>query len=289
MRSSIVRIANIAHSTSDRAGFLVQLIALAKEKGFAGYPGDGANLWNAVHVRDVASLFRLALEKGPAGRHWHAVGDEGIPFRDIAEAIGSRLGLPAVSIPLDELMLPGYFGFLANVVTQTYPASNLITRRTLGWEPAQPGLLADMDNGHYFPASGHGSEAKEVPEPSTEKIAQVVRSYIDLAGHGSAAGHSSAEEVAALFADDAVFGNPTGDDAHRGIEAIRSAYHSIWDGREQRVDLVSLNISGAEAAVHVQVFSGGQRIDVIDVMTFDADAKISSLRTYFGPSNVVTL
>ena len=153
VRSSVVRIANIAHSTTDRAGFLPTLIALAKEKGFAGYPGDGANLWNAVHVRDVASLFRLALEKGPAGRYWHAVEDEGIPFREIAEAIGSRLGLPAVSIPADELMVPGYFGFLANIVTQSYPASNLITRRTLGWEPAQPGLLADLDNGHYFPAS----------------------------------------------------------------------------------------------------------------------------------------
>ena len=100
VRSSVVRIANIAHSTTDRAGFLPTLIALAKEKGFAGYPGDGANLWNAVHVRDVASLFRLALEKGPAGRYWHAVEDGGIPFREIAEAIGSRLGLPAVSIPV---------------------------------------------------------------------------------------------------------------------------------------------------------------------------------------------
>ena len=68
VRSSVVRIANIAHSTTDRAGFLVQLIALAKEKGYVGYPGDGANLWNAVHVRDVASLLRLALENGPAGR-----------------------------------------------------------------------------------------------------------------------------------------------------------------------------------------------------------------------------
>jgi len=153
VRSSVVRIANIAHSTTDRAGFLPTLIALAKEKGAAGYPGDGANLWNAVHARDVASLFRLALEKGPAGRYWHAVGDEGIPLREIAEAIGSRLGLPAVSIPRDELMLPGYFGFLANIVTQSYPASSLITRRTLGWEPAQPGLLADLDNGHYFSAS----------------------------------------------------------------------------------------------------------------------------------------
>jgi nucleoside-diphosphate-sugar epimerase len=152
VRSSVVRIANIMHSTTD-AGFLPMLIALAKEKGFAGYPGDGANLWNAVHVRDAASLFRLALEKGPAGRFWHAVEDGGIPFREIAQAIGGHLSLPAVSIPADELMVPGYFGFLANVVTRSYPASNLITRRTLGWEPTQPNLLADLDNGHYFPAS----------------------------------------------------------------------------------------------------------------------------------------
>jgi nucleoside-diphosphate-sugar epimerase len=152
VRSSVVRIANIMHSTTD-VGLLPILIALAKEKGVAGYPGDGANLWNAVHVRDVASLFRLALEKGPAGSYWHAVEDGGIPFREIAEAIGSRLGLPTVSIPEDELMMPGYFGFLANIVTKSYPASNLITRRTLGWEPTQPSLIADLDNGHYFPAS----------------------------------------------------------------------------------------------------------------------------------------
>ena len=153
VRSSVVRLPTIAHSMTDRAGFLFMLIALAKERGFAGYPGDGANLWNAVHVRDAASVFRRALEKGPAGRYWHAIGDGGIPFREIAEAIGSRLRLPAVSIPMDELMVPGYFGFLANIVTQTFPASNLITRRTLGWEPTQPSLLADLDNGHYFPAS----------------------------------------------------------------------------------------------------------------------------------------
>jgi nucleoside-diphosphate-sugar epimerase len=152
VRSSIVRIPPIMHSTTDSAGFLPLLIGLAKEKGVVGYPGDGANLWSAVHARDLASLFRLALEKGPAGRHWHAVADEGIPFREIAEAIGGRLGLPAVPIPADVLMLPGYFGFLANLVTLDVPASNLITRQTLGWEPAQPGLLADLDNGHYFPA-----------------------------------------------------------------------------------------------------------------------------------------
>jgi nucleoside-diphosphate-sugar epimerase len=75
VRSSVVRLPTIAHSMTDRAGFLSMLIALAKERGFAGYPGDGANLWNAVHVRDAAALFRLALEKGPAGKYWHAIGD----------------------------------------------------------------------------------------------------------------------------------------------------------------------------------------------------------------------
>ncbi|WP_109483595.1 SDR family oxidoreductase [Paraburkholderia sp. C35] len=152
VRSSIVRIPPIMHSTTDHAGFLPLLIALAKEKGFIGYPGDGANVWPAVHSRDLAAVFRLALEKGPAGKNWHAIGDEGIPFREIAKAIGDRLGLPAVSIPADVLMLPGYFGFLANLVTLDLPASNLVTRQSLGWEPAQPGLLSDLDNGHYFPA-----------------------------------------------------------------------------------------------------------------------------------------
>ena len=152
VRSSIVRLPTIAHSTTDSAGFLPLLIALAKEKGVVGYPGDGANRWPAVHIRDAASLFRLTLEKGPAGRYWHAVQDSGIPFREIAEAIGSRLALPAASIPADVLMLPGYFGFLANLVTLDLPATNLITRRTLGWEPTQPSLLADLDNGHYFSA-----------------------------------------------------------------------------------------------------------------------------------------
>lgn len=150
VRSSIVRLPLIAHDTTDSAGFLPGLIALAQQKGFAGYPGDGRNSWNAVHIRDVASAFRLALEKGPAGRYWHAVEDEGVPFREIAEAIGSRLGLPTVSIPMDVLMLPGYFGQFTNLVTRDLPASNFITRQTLGWEPTEPKLFADLDNGHYF-------------------------------------------------------------------------------------------------------------------------------------------
>jgi nucleoside-diphosphate-sugar epimerase len=152
VRSSIVRLPPIAHGTTDSAGFLPGLIALAQEKGFAGYPGDGANLWGAVHIRDVASLFRLALEKGPAGKYWHASEDGDTPLREIAEAIGSRLGLPTVSVPIDVLMLPGYFGQFTNLVTMDLPATSIITRQTLGWEPTQPKLLADLDNGHYFPA-----------------------------------------------------------------------------------------------------------------------------------------
>ena len=149
VRSSVVRLPNVSHSTRDRSGFLAQLIATAREKGFAGYPGDGANRWSAVHTRDAASLFRLALENAPAGTRWHAVADEGIPFREIAQGIGDHLGLPAESVPADRL--PAYFGaFLAVPVRLDFPASSLITRRALGWEPVYPGLLADLENGHYF-------------------------------------------------------------------------------------------------------------------------------------------
>jgi nucleoside-diphosphate-sugar epimerase len=98
------------HSTTDNAGFLPLLIARAREKGVVGYPGEGVNQWPAVHARDLAALFRLALEKSPAGKNWHAVGDKGIPFRELAEAIGDRLKLPVVPIPADVLMLPGYSG-----------------------------------------------------------------------------------------------------------------------------------------------------------------------------------
>jgi nucleoside-diphosphate-sugar epimerase len=152
VRSSVVRIPPIAHSATDRVGFLLQLIGLAKEKGYVGYPGGGENRWTSVHIRDLGSLFRLALEKGAAGKTWHAVENDGIRFREIAEAVAARLGLPAVSVPADELMLPGYFGFLAAVVSLDLPASNAITRQALGWEPAQPALLDDLDNGHYFSA-----------------------------------------------------------------------------------------------------------------------------------------
>lgn len=153
VRSSVVRISEIMHSSTDKAGFLQVLIGQAKEKGVVGYPGDGSNRWAAVHARDLATLFRLALEKSPAGRSWHAVAEGAIPYREIAQAIGSRLNLPVVPIPVDVMMGPGFFGFLANLVTLDTPASNAITRQTLGWTPTQPGLFADMDNGHYFPVA----------------------------------------------------------------------------------------------------------------------------------------
>jgi nucleoside-diphosphate-sugar epimerase len=149
VRSSVVRIPPITHSTQDRIGLAVQLIAIAKDKGVAGYPGDGANRWPAVHTLDAAHLFCLALENAPAGTRWHAAGDEGIPMREIAQSIGDHLGLPTESIPADRLH--AYYGpFLAMVISHDGPTSSLATRRILGWEPTHPGLLDDFEKGEYF-------------------------------------------------------------------------------------------------------------------------------------------
>ena len=151
VRSSVVRLPPISHSDRDSTGFLAALIALAEQKGLSGYPGDGANRWSAVASLDVARLFRLALEDARPGTRWHAVGDQSIPFRDLAHAIGERLGVRTEAVPTDQVQT--HFGFLAVPVTLDVPASNLITRQTLGWEPIHPGVFADLDNGHYFPAT----------------------------------------------------------------------------------------------------------------------------------------
>jgi nucleoside-diphosphate-sugar epimerase len=155
VRSSVVRVSPITHSTLDRHGFARVLIAIAKQTGVAGYPGDGTNRWPAVHTLDVGRLYRLALESAPAGTRWHAVGDEGIPVREIAQSIGGHLGVPTASIPADRL--GEHFGFLATLIGMDNPTSNLVTRQVLGWEPAHPGLIADFDNGHYFTAAPPGS------------------------------------------------------------------------------------------------------------------------------------
>jgi nucleoside-diphosphate-sugar epimerase len=157
VRSSVVRVPPITHSTLDHHGFARVLIAVAKQTGVAGYPGDGANRWPAGHTLDVGHLYRLALEDAPAGTRWHAVGDEGIPMREIAQSIGDHLGLPTTSIPDDQL--EAHFGFLATLIGLDNPTSNVVTRRILGWEPTHPGLLADFDDGDYFttppPPDGH--------------------------------------------------------------------------------------------------------------------------------------
>ena len=148
VRSSVVRVPPITHSTLDRHGFARTLIAIAKQTGVAGYPGDGANRWPAGHTLDVGHLYRLALEDAPAGTRWHAAGDEGIPVREIAQSIGGHLGLPVASIPADRV--EAHFGFLAAVLALDNPVTTRATRRILGWEPAHPGLLADFGTGDYF-------------------------------------------------------------------------------------------------------------------------------------------
>jgi nucleoside-diphosphate-sugar epimerase len=148
VRSSVVRVPPITHSTLDRHGFARTLIAIAKQTGVSGYPGDGENRWPAGHTLDVARLYRLALEHAPAGSRWHAAGDEGIPVREIAQGIGDHLGLPAVSIPEDKL--ESHFRFLAAVLVLDNPTSTAVTRRILHWEPTHPGLLADFDDADYF-------------------------------------------------------------------------------------------------------------------------------------------
>jgi nucleoside-diphosphate-sugar epimerase len=150
VRSSVVRVPPITHSTLDRHGFARVLIAIAKQAGVAGYPGDGSNRWPAGHTLDVGHLYRLALEDAPAGTRWHAAGDDGITLREIAQSIGDHLGIPAASIPQDQLA--AHFGFLAPLITLDNPTSTLVTRRSLGWEPTHPALLADFDNGDYFTA-----------------------------------------------------------------------------------------------------------------------------------------
>ncbi|MBW8796253.1 MAG: SDR family oxidoreductase [Streptomyces sp.] len=153
VRSSVVRLAPTVHSTLDHNGFIPTLISLARAKGVAAYVGDGANRWPAVHTLDAARLYRLALESAPAGSRLHAVDDQGIAFRKITEAIGRGLNVPVVSIPSTQA--DAHFGFLSAHATADNLSSSTLTQDLLGWKPVQPGLLADLRQGHYFdvPAS----------------------------------------------------------------------------------------------------------------------------------------
>lgn len=148
VRTSVVWLAPSVHGPADRHGFIPQLIGIAREKGVSAYVGDGANRWPAVHELDAAHLFRLVLETAPAGLRWRGAGDEGLPFRQIAEVIGRHLNVPAVSIAPEEAA--AHFGFLGAIAALDMPRSSAETQERLGWRPVHPGLIADLEAGFYF-------------------------------------------------------------------------------------------------------------------------------------------
>jgi nucleoside-diphosphate-sugar epimerase len=139
VRSTAVRLPRTVHNEG-KGGFAGLLTEIARRTGVSGYPGDGTQRWPAVHALDAAVLFRLALELAPAGTSWHAVADEGDAVRDIAAVIGRRLGLPVETVPQET------YGPLGPIFATDQPSSSARTRETLGWKPAHPSLLADLEN-----------------------------------------------------------------------------------------------------------------------------------------------
>jgi nucleoside-diphosphate-sugar epimerase len=147
VRSSVLRLPPTVHGDGDQ-GFVSTLVGIARQRGVAGYVGDGASRWPAVHRSDAASLFRLAVEAAPAGSVLHAVGDEGVPFHQIAEVMGRHLDIPTASVtPADSLE---HFGHLGLLVALDSPATAAVTRELLSWEPTGPSLIEDLDQDHYY-------------------------------------------------------------------------------------------------------------------------------------------
>ena len=149
VHASAVRLPPSTHGKGDH-GFVPILIKIAREKGVSAYIGDGENRWSATHRADAAQVFRLALERGAAGGPFHAVAEESIPFRRIADAIGKGLGLPVVGLSPDEAQ--AHFGWFATFAGMDLAASSAHTRDLLGWAPCQPDLLTDMAENGYFDA-----------------------------------------------------------------------------------------------------------------------------------------
>ena len=143
-----LRFAPTVHGTGDH-GFIAVLAAIAREKGVSGYPGDGANRWAAVHRSDAARLIALGLEKAPAGTRLHAVAEEGVPTREIAEAIGRAFGLPVAPIAPDDVA--GHFGWIGSFFAMDLAATSTATRELLGWTPGGPTIVEDIDAGAYLP------------------------------------------------------------------------------------------------------------------------------------------
>ena len=143
LHASVVRNPRSVHGQGETHGFVPMLAAVARQKGVSAYIGDGANLWPTVHRLDAARVYRLALERGARGEAYHAVAEQGVPFREIAEAIGRQLSLPARSLTLEEANM--HFGPLATWVANNGPASNAWTTQALGWRPEHVGIVADVD------------------------------------------------------------------------------------------------------------------------------------------------
>jgi nucleoside-diphosphate-sugar epimerase len=149
VRTILVGVPPVTHSTLDRHGFIPMLIKIARQTGVSGYLGDGANHWPACHVLDLGRLYRLALDNAAAGAQLVGAAEQGIKVREIAEVIGRHLDIPAVSIPAEQAADHfKTFPFIALDITMP----NAETRQLLDWEPAQPGLIADLEQGHYFTA-----------------------------------------------------------------------------------------------------------------------------------------
>jgi nucleoside-diphosphate-sugar epimerase len=147
VRASVVRLPPTVHGDGDN-GFMALIVGAARRTGVSAYIGEGTNRWPATHRLDVAHLFRLALENAPAGSTLHAIADEGVAIRQIAEVIGHHLDLRVASVSTEEA--DEQFGVLAHLLALDSPASSALTRDLLGWEPTRQGLIADLEEGHYF-------------------------------------------------------------------------------------------------------------------------------------------